>query len=462
MNRNRKTTRNHFALTPLCLLLAAPLAHATDGYFANGYGLKSIGMGGAAVAVALEPFGGAVNPGAMSFLDTQFQIGAAWFSPDRSASRTGSGTPDGTPTGGWGIDGSATSGSTNFVIPEIGFNWRYRPDLAFGITVFGNGGMNTDYPGDQIPAQSVCAGFNPNPGPYNLLCGNGRLGVDMMQLMIAPYASWQFTKGHSVGIAPVFAYQRFKVEGLQAFDNPLLSTSPGSVTNNGTSDSWGAGVRIGYMGELSKQFAVGAAYATKINMGEFDGYKGLFAQGGGFDIPSNFTIGAELKLTDQWLFALDFERIFYSDAKSVHNPSSLIGNCLPPAMGGAGNTSNCLGGSDGAGFGWKDIDVWKVGVQYVMSPQWTLRAGYNHSGNPVQPQDVTFNILAPGIVQNQWSLGASWKLDKQSEITGAFMYAQNNSVTGPSLYQRFGAPASTTETIRMKEYLLGIAYSHWY
>jgi len=33
--------------------------------------------------------------------------------------------------------------------------------------------MNTDYPGGQIPAASACAGFNPKPGPYNLLCGNG-------------------------------------------------------------------------------------------------------------------------------------------------------------------------------------------------------------------------------------------------------------------------------------------------
>jgi len=63
------------------------------------------------------------------------------------------------------------------------------------------------------------------------------------------------------------------------------------------------------------------------------------------------------------------------------------------------------------------------------------------------------------VVQDQWSLGATWKLDPQSEITGAFMYARNNSVTGPSLLQGFGAPPTTTETISMKEYQLGIAYS---
>ncbi len=443
--RHKKFKRTPLAAA-LGLLLAAGAAQATDGYFANGYGMTSIGMGGAAVAVTLEPFGGAVNPGAMSFLDSQWQLGLSWFSPDRSASRTGSGPA--------GIDGSATSGSSNFFIPEFGVNWRYSPELAFGLTVYGNGGMNTDYPGAQIPSQSACAQFNPTAGPYNLLCGNGRLGVDLMQLMIAPYVSWQFTKGHSIGIAPTLAYQRFQAEGLQAFDNPVLSTSTGRVTNNGYSSSWGGGVRIGYLGQFNEMFSLGAAYATKMSMGEFDSYKGLFAQSGKFDIPSNFTLGAALRPTGDWLLALDFQRIFYSDSVAVSNPSSLIGNC---AM--VPDPSACLGASNGAGFGWQDINVWKFGVQYALNDQWTLRGGYNYTQNPIRPQDVTFNIIAPGVVQNQWTLGATWKIDAASQITGAFMYAQNNSVTGTSLLVGFGAPPTTTETISMKEYQLGIAYT---
>lgn len=438
-------------LSALCFALAAAglapqAAQATDGYFANGYGMKSIGMGGAAAAVAMEPFGGAVNPGAMSFLGNEWQLGVAWFSPDRNASRTGSGQA--------GIDGSVTSGSKNFYIPEFGVNWKYSPNLAFGVTVYGNGGMNTDYDGGQISAQSACGQFRQGQdAPYNLLCGSGSLGVDLMQLMIAPYVSWQFTKGHSIGITPVVAYQRFKAEGLQTFDNPGFSTSPGNVTNNGYSDSWGVGARVGYMGQFTDQFAFGATYASKISMGSFDGYKGLFAEGGGFDIPSNFTVGVAWRPTSQWLIALDYEKIYYSDSKSVSNPSSLIGNCAQ------GQRDACLGGSNGAGFGWQDIDVWKVGVQYAMNDTWTFRGGYNHSDNPIRPQDVTFNILAPGVVKDQWSAGMTYKFDKVSEMTGAFMYAQDNSVTGPSLFVGFGAPPTTTETIQMKQYLIGFAYS---
>ena len=151
------------------------------------------------MAVAQEPFGGATNPGAMSFLDTEWQLGLAWFSPHRNASRSGSQA---------GIDASVDSGSNNFFIPEFGINWRYSPELAFGVTVYGNGGMNTNYPGGQISNASACTQFwQGHPvGPYNLLCGQGNLGVDLMQLMIAPYVSWQFVKDQSIGIAPVIAY----------------------------------------------------------------------------------------------------------------------------------------------------------------------------------------------------------------------------------------------------------------
>ncbi len=444
MRTDSKVALRRAALALAIAGLMPGVAQATDGYFANGYGMKANGMGGAAVAVAQEPFGGAVNPGAMSFLGNEWQLGVAWFSPHRSAERSGSGPAN--------IDGSADSGSTNFFIPEFGVNWKYSPELAFGLSVYGNGGMNTDYPGGQIPNASACSQFRGGPvGPYNLLCGSDSLGVDLMQLMIAPYASWQFTKGHSVGITPVIAYQRFKAEGLQAFE--AFSTSPGSVTNNGYSDAWGVGVRVGYLGQFTDQFAVGVAYGSKISMGDFDKYKGLFAQQGGFDIPSNFTVGFAFRPTSQWLIALDFQRIFYDDAPSVSNPGALIYNCA------AGQLDACLGGSNGAGFGWQNIDVWKIGVQYTMNDQWTFRAGYNHSENPIQPQDVTFNIIAPGVVVNQYSIGATWRIDKVSEITGAFMYAANNSVTGTSLFAGFGLPPTTTETIQMKEYLLGVAYN---
>ncbi len=436
------------------LVAAMPLAaHATDGYFSHGYGMVAKGMGGAAIAVTGDAFGGANNPATMAFAGNQFDVGVDLFSPHRKAERTGGAA--------YGLDGSADSGSNYFGIPEMAYNTMLRPDLSMGVTVYGNGGMNTNYSGGQLPSPGACgpaagpgSGFNPSPGPYNLLCGNGSLGVDLTQLVIAPTIAWRINPQNSIGVAPLFAYQRFRAEGVQAFAG--LSTSPGNVTNRGYDNSTGWGVRVGYYGQLTPQIAVGATYASKLSMGNFDKYKGLFAQSGGFDIPSNWGVGIAITPVPEWMFALDYERINYSDSNSVSNRGDLILQCA------GGNPAACLGGSNGAGFGWQDVDVWKLGVQYKLDSQWTLRAGYNHSDNPIQARDVTFNILAPGVIRDHATVGATYKLDAQNDITGAAMYAFNNSVQGASLFNNFFPPPqpSMQEKIQMYEWSLGVQWAH--
>ena len=128
------------------LVAAAPFfAHATDGYFSHGYGMVAKGMGGASFAVTGSGFGAANNPATMAFSGNTFELGLDLFSPHRSAERTGA--PDFV-----GLNGSADSGSNYFGIPEIAYNRMIPPDMSWGLTVYGNGGMNTDYEGGQISA----------------------------------------------------------------------------------------------------------------------------------------------------------------------------------------------------------------------------------------------------------------------------------------------------------------------
>ena len=442
-----KTTTKTLALA---LAAAFPLAaQATDGYFAHGYGMQAKGMGGASTAVAESAFGAASNPATMAFAGDRWELGVDLFSPRRKASRSG-----GPPVG---LTGESDSGSNYFGIPEFAINRMMSPRMSLGLTVYGNGGMNTDYAGGELPSPGACGpatgpgtGFNPQPGPYNLLCGNGKLGVDLMQLIVAPSVAFKVAPEHSIGVAPLFAYQRFKAEGLQAFQG--FSTSPGDMTNRGYDNASGYGVRVGYYGRVAPGVAIGAGYATKMRMGEFDKYKGLFAEQGGFDIPSHWSLAVSFQATPQALVTAEYQRINYSDVASVHNPSALLGNCL------AGDSSACLGGSNGAGFGWQDIDVFKLGVQWQASPQLTLRAGYNRSDNPIRSEDVTINILAPGVVRQHVTLGGTWKLDNESAITGAFMYAFSNDVNAPSFFNAF-APLGLQEKIEMYQYSIGVQYS---
>lgn len=431
------------ALVAACC--APALAAATDGYFQQGYGLKSKGMAGAGAALARDAFGGANNPAAMAFVGNRIDFGADVFSPRREAARTGSVI---------GIDGQADSDSNYFLIPEFGYNRMINPNLSLGITVYANGGMNTDYPGGQIPAASACAGFNPTPGPYNLLCGNGSLGVDLMQLVFAPTLAYKVSPSQSIGVSPLIGIQRFALEGLQAFDNPVFSTSAGNVTNRGHDDSHGYGVRIGWFGRLSDAVSLGAAYSTKVKMTEFDKYKGLFAEQGGFDMPENYNAGIAFRATPRTTVAADYQRINYSDVPSVGNPSANLLQCA------GGNAAACLGGSNGAGFGWRDVNVYKIGLEYQYSERLTLRGGYNHTDNPIGSQDVTINILAPGVVQDHVALGWTLRTQSGGELTFAFMHALSNSVSGPSLFNNFTPPgvSAGTETIEMYQNAIGLAY----
>ncbi len=119
-----------------------------------------------------------------------------------------------------------------------------------------------------------------------------------------------------------------------------------------------------------------------------------------------------------------------------------------------------LGAANGPGFGWRDIDVFKLGVAWQMNPRWTLRAGFNHGENPIASSDVTFNILAPGVVTNHYTGGFTYAMDNVSELTGFFMVAPRRGVTGSSLFNAVMGPgAGGNETIRMREYSIGIGWS---
>jgi long-chain fatty acid transport protein len=404
--------------------------------------MKAKGMGGAATATSEDTFGGANNPASMIWIGNRIDFGADLFSPQRGASRTGSAGSFG--VGDPGRDFAEDSDKNYFVIPEFGYNRMLNSDMALGVTVYGNGGMNTQYPGQAI--NSLVTGFcdrdgsgTPTPadaGVFNGLCGSGKLGVDLMQLVIAPTFSYKLTPTQSIGVSPLIGYQRFKAYGIDSFAGMTASGTTANLTDQGYDSSAGFGVRIGWMGRVASNVTLGAAYSTKVNMGKLDKYKELFAEGGDFDIPENYNVGVAMQVTPEVLVALDYQRINYGGVKSVSNPS---------------NNAAFLGATNGPGFGWSDVNVWKLGVEYTPNKTWTYRAGYNHGDNPIQSRDATFNMLAPGLVSDHLTLGLTYTTSSGGELTLSYMHAFEESVTGTSMM-------GGNDTINMYQDAIGIAY----
>ena len=395
----------------------SPAAFATTGYFAHGYGMKSKSMGGVGIALPQDALAAATNPAGMAFVGNRVDVGVDWFRPDRGSEIVNNGA---------GLTGTYDgNGTQDFLIPEFGYNRMVRPDLAVGVSVFGNGGMNTDY----------------KASPFAAFGGSSPAGVDLMQLFISPTIAWK-TGAHAFGVSLNLAYQRFKAEGLGPFAG--FSSSPNNVTNQGYDSSTGWGLRFGWTGQVTPTVTLGVTYQTTTKMGKFDKYKGLFAEQGGFDIPENYGAGIAWKATPALTIAGDIQRINYGKVASVGNPI----DCL--------FTGCQLGADNGAGFGWQNTTVYKLGVAYELSQSLTLRGGFATLKQPIPQSQTLFNIVAPGVVEQHMTLGATWTLPSKSEVTVAYMHAAEKKVNGQGSIPL--AMGSGEANLRMSEDSLGVAW----
>jgi len=390
--------------------LAIPLtANATNGYFAHGYGTKSKALAGGGSALPQDAMIAATNPAGMVWVGERMDLGVAIFSPWREYTVTGDASPDGAPFFDLAVE-NVESDSNYFPIPHFARNWMLDADSSAGVTVYGNGGMNTDYPGT--------AGFGMGTFFGTSAGGEAGAGVDLAQLFINTSYARKLNDTSSWGVSAIIAYQRFKATGLAAF-GPYSSDNT-KLTDNGYDDSYGFGAKLGWQGEVRPGTTLAAAYQTKITMGEFDKYAGLFAEQGGFDIPATWTLGLAHDVTAAGTVTFDVQTIYYNDIKSIANP------LLPNLQ------TTPLGNNNGAGFGYEDMTIYKLGYQWSTDPDWTWRAGYSTGKQPIPTSEVLFNILAPAVMEQHITGGFTLNTGADSEFNFTAMYAPNSSVTGPN------------------------------
>jgi len=440
----------------MVFLLLSGTSFATDGYFSNGQGTRNKGFAGAGIAYLHSPFSAAINPAAISFLDKKWglEVSVGIFNPNRKYTITGAPTqPQYWPYEGrmmmFGLaEGTIESGSKMFVIPALAFSYKLGDKNTIGLNFYGNGGMNTDYDAKTYYSEIINGFGNPMPdgNPNPMANVTKPTGVNITQMFLTLTYARQFGDKHSLGISPVLAYQTFEAKGLEAFRDMGMAGMPGMpvdrmnyVTNNGSSSSTGFGFRIGYQGELFDGFRLGASFQPKIKMTKFDDYKGLFAEEGGFDIPANWTAGISYDLNDKTTVMADVKQIMYCGVKSIANP--MVPAEMMPVVPNPNwipgendpmisNPSFVpLGSDNGAGFGWKDMMIVKLGAEFRQVENWEFRLGYSYGKQPIQESEAMFNMLAPAVNENHISLGLTRFLGEHS-VSLAVTHALSNSVKG--------------------------------
>jgi long-chain fatty acid transport protein len=399
-------------LNPLNIFLALTLGllmpsvvFATNGYFSHGFGTKSKGLAGAAVALPQDAMMAATNPAGMVLLGNRWDVGLAAFNPNRGYTANDDAQP-----GSASIPaGEFESSNDFFFVPHFGINWMLDDVSSVGISLGGNGGMNTEY------RTETFRNFAP-PGSPPQFQATSPTGADLIQLFVGFTYARKIWERHSFGITPIFAVQRFKAQGLEPFRG--ASVSPDSVTNNGNDYSYGGGVRVGWLGALTDWLEVGASYQSKLFMSKFDKYKGLLAERGNFDIPPVVNVGFAAHVMPKLTFAFEVQEILFDEVNSISNT-----NDFPVTQG-------SLGGDDGLGFGWDNMTIFKMGLQWNVQPDWIVRVGYSTANQVIPNSQALFNILAPATVTDHFSFGFTKGFGKRYELNLAYTHAFNEKVSG--------------------------------
>ncbi|MBE9537787.1 MAG: outer membrane protein transport protein [Proteobacteria bacterium] len=440
-----------------CTLMMSGTALATNGYLSHGLGTKNKGMAGAGTAAPSEAMSIVNNPAAGVMVGATYQAGLSIFSPRRSYESTDSLLNGQLGSFTIGPD-SIDSDNEYFPIPYIAGIWALDDNSAFSAAFYGRGGMNTEYRGGTAtfdPDGPGPGGTMTLPGPF----GAGTLGVDLSQAFLD--LSFSEKRGSfNWGITGVLALQAFEVTGManfagftETFAKSGGTEMPKYLSNNGHEYSYGLGVKVGAIWETTDSVNLGLSYQSKTYMTELDKYADLLADGGSFDIPASARAGISWQVSDRVSLHLDGEHIWYSDVDSIANPIDGIVNCPTAGFGGS-DTSFCLGGSNGIGFGWDDMTIVKVGVEWQLQNAWTLRAGYSKGDQPIPDSQLLVNVLAPAVMEEHITFGITRASSNGNEFSVSFMYAPEKTVTGPSTFD-----PTQDITIEMEQLELEFAYS---
>ncbi len=406
------------------LLLASLSAHATNGMLMEGYGPQSLAMGGAATAFDNGTAAMMNNPATLQLgaNGSRLDVALGVLGPNVKSSMTGMPT--------------ASSSGTSYVMPAMG--WVRKDDrMTWGVGVFGQGGMGTEYGADTFLAMQSGKDVR------------SELAVGRVIFPVALKVNEQLNIGASLDYSWASLDMKMAASGAQlggmvtggsgniAAAAAGLAAAPWaridfSNSNKFTGAAKGSGWtgKLGLVFQANKDLSLGLSHHLKTNLSDMTttaagasmSGPGGFADAGkisviNFQMPASTTVGLAWQASPKLLVAADVKRIGWSSVMkgfSMHYDSATMG----------GNVNFTMPQN------WKDQTVVALGGAYQLDDVWTLRGGYNHASNPIP--DGTVNPLFPAIVKNHYTAGFGYKLSKSVSVDAAMSHAPTVTVVNTS------------------------------
>lgn len=421
-----KASRTLFCLTPLCALLAAGSAHATNGMLMEGYGPISTGMGGASQAIDHGNAGMAANPATLGLMPdgtSRLDVAFGILGPDVKSSMMGM---------------DAKSSGTSYLMPALGYTKRSGA-YTYGIGMFAQGGMGTEYEATSFLAMGSGAPVR------------SELGVGNVIFPVAYQVNPNLTVGATLkfmwsSLDMLFAATPAQLGGMVtggsgalggAIAGGALNTATWARINfsdsndfTGAAKATGFGASLGAVYKVNKDVTVGGSYQFKSALDDMKTSSSAasmtastgFTDSGqitviDFQMPSVFAVGASWQAQPALLLAADLKYIGWADAMKsfkMRYDSAVIGGSVSFSM-----PQN-----------WKDQTVLSLGMAWKANEQLTLRAGVNLADNPIP--DAYVNPLFPATVKSHVTLGLGYKVSEAGDFNASLTVAPSTTVTSGS------------------------------
>jgi long-chain fatty acid transport protein len=430
----RKTACSAIALL---VLIGATPAFATNGMNLEGYGPKSMAMGGTGSAYDTGNSAVMNNPATLGYMKegtSEISFGIRGLHPDISIENG---------------PNADKSDATAFYMPSMSY-MRRDGKVTWGVAMLAQGGMGTDY-GNDSPMFSTGTSWLGTPG-VDLSKNDIRseVGVGRVMFPLAYNLTDKTTLGASFDV--VIASMDLQMDMDGAHLNGMMHGNGGSVGGSmtgalgaiivgggdinyarfdfsndnpfmGKAVGYGTGLKFGLTHQFSKAVTIGASYhsQTKLSDLETNGATIAFAGDFGkqtvpgkikvrnFEWPATFAAGIALKPSDKLMIAGDVKYIDWSSVMDkfemtfiADGSSAFAGQNLDVTM-----TQN-----------WKDQTIWSIGAQYMATDKLALRAGASFSTNPVP--DSYLNPLFPAITKNHYTCGFGYRVNDATSVGAAF------------------------------------------
>ena len=408
----------------LGLLMLPHAVFATNGMNMEGYGPVATGMGGASMAYDNGTAAVMNNPATLGLMPegNRLDVLLGTLQPDITTSVPGAPAAD--------------SVADMFIMPAVGWVQK-KGSLAYGVGVFAQGGMGTQYD----------AGTWPTFGSPDKV--RSELGVGRAIIPVAYNVNKELTIAASLDYVWASLDVQMALPGSQFVNMVTGCAGPACGGLGGFSAaSWtridftdggadnGSARGTGYAGKLGATYAIseavtiGATYHSKTYLKDLETsntgavLNSSFGPVGvgkitvvDFQWPETYGLGVAWNATERLMVAADYKCINWHSV--MKNFKMSYEGALP---GSSVNTVNFAIPQN-----WNNQRVYQLGASYKFTPAFTGRIGANISDNPIP--DTYLNYLFPATIKNHYTIGAGYAVTAASSLDVSLAYAPEVSAT---------------------------------